>query len=134
MIELIATVILLFLVFKTIKRDRKNLRPLKQIQTPLLADSTYYDEESNNRKAMEEPSKFPRFRVKIDDFKIKICSSLTTHQEQTVVKMSVVVETKNPIANLTHLYLDLFSADHFLESDYPISNDSSQRVMTFNDE
>jgi hypothetical protein len=80
-IEITSNALLLFLVFKTIKRTRKNLRPLSPLETPLLADTEYYDDETNNRKNLERPSKFPRFRVKIDDFKIKICSSLSNHQE-----------------------------------------------------
>ena len=81
----------LCLVWLTIKRDRNNLRPFPPIDNskPLLDNST-----SDATTPQRVQRKFPRFRVKIDDFKIKMSQSLRTHQEQSVVKMSVVVETK----------------------------------------
>ena len=49
----------------------------------------------------------------VDDFKIQMSSSLTTHQEQSVVKMSVVAETRMPVVSLEKFYTADAAFFHF---------------------
>ena len=56
----------------------------------------------------------------VDDFKIEMTSSLTTHQEQSVVKMSVVAETRMPVTSLEKFY----AFDYFKSSVADMSSKS----------